>query len=202
MHRSPSLDELNKAVAALVASDPGEWQTDAALRQLLERATVDLVPGFDEHARRCRFAAASRGASRLAEREIFLRERTSSGVFVAMSSPSGHERQRALDQITSVQAAFCLGLVIYRLNDWVPEVRVAAARALARLEPSLSRRMAADCFRLYARSADWGRMDLPGRRALAALFSATEARESQAIRIWQGRFAPVIASGWMGSACA
>lgn len=182
------LERLISAIDKLVAAEPGDWQHDTALRQALTNASPDQVPLFDEHARRCRFAIAPSGRRpNLAEREIYLRERTNSGVFVSLSSPSGYERQRALDQISHVPSAFCLGLVLYRLNDWVDEVRVTASHTIARLAPHLSNEFLAEAFRFYLASAEWGRIDDTGRRLLADLFGSSPVRDEAFRRVMQGR---------------
>jgi hypothetical protein len=189
MHSRATLEALASAIADLLAAKPGDWQPDSALQNLLQSAPLDLVAGFDEHARRCRFAIQARTGLRqpLTERETFLRERTNCGVFISLSSPSGYERQRALDQITFVASPFCLGLVMYRLNDWVPEIRAAAVRALGRIRPGLSRELFAECHRFYLSSKDWGRIEDEGRRALEEIFSTPDARGDALLNIIAGR---------------
>src|SRR5215475_8739596 len=62
---------------------------------------------------------------------------TRSGPYVFMCSGNGFERQRALEAVQQVPNAFCLALLLLRLNDWVKEVRTAARAALKRQSAAL-----------------------------------------------------------------
>src|SRR5262249_39255924 len=108
--------------------------------------------------------------SRSADIERRLLHGARSGAFVLMCSKNGFERQHALEAVKEVPSAFCLGLLIVRLNDWVKEVQTAARLALDRQAASLRTDHLLECFELYLSSSDWGRMRKAGRATLDRLF--------------------------------
>jgi hypothetical protein len=107
--------------------------------------------------------------SRSADIERRLLRGARSGAFVLMCSKNGFERQHALEAVKEVPSAFCLGLLIVRLNDWVKEVQTAACLALDRQAASLRTDHLLECFELYLSSSDWGRMRKAGPRSIACL---------------------------------
>lgn len=72
---------------------------------------------------------------------------------------SGYVREAALNQLTSPAATpFILATILLRLNDWVPQVRSAAARCIARITPDTPAPIVAEAIvSILIVSKDWGR---------------------------------------------
>lgn len=60
-----------------------------------------------------------------------------SAAYALMTIWSGHTREQAVHSIATVPGAFCLALLVYRLNDWVAQVRVATEQTLFRMRDGL-----------------------------------------------------------------
>ena len=95
---------------------------------------------------------------------------TRSGPFVLMCSVIGYERQRAIEAARDVNGAFCLGLLIIRLNDWVAQVRVAARYVLEQRLETCEHSLLLGCTTLVYSSAHWGRIREADREWLKACF--------------------------------
>ena len=72
---------------------------------------------------------------------------------------NGFLRERALNQLHGpIESAFYVTVLAYRLNDWVPQVRAAAARCADRVLPSTSPEIIAEAAMfLLGRRFAWGR---------------------------------------------
>lgn len=84
---------------------------------------------------------------------------------------SGYTREAAVRAVTEVPGAFCLALLIYRLNDWVPQVRVATEEKLVSLLGDLPDEIIADCYELLFAFARFGRAGSTGRAIVDRLLS-------------------------------
>jgi hypothetical protein len=84
--------------------------------------------------------------------------------FALMTVGSGHAREAAVRAVTEVPGAFCLALMIYRLNDWVLEVRAATEEKLLSLSDELPDQTIADCYE----AIDLGAPTAPGGRSWSA----------------------------------
>jgi hypothetical protein len=62
-----------------------------------------------------------------------------------MTVCSGHVREVAVRRVTSVPGPFSLAMLVYRLNDWVEQVRKAAEARLAALERKVAPETIVDC---------------------------------------------------------
>jgi hypothetical protein len=71
----------------------------------------------------------------------------------------GHIREAALNAIdTPPVSPFFLAALVWRLNDWAPQVREAATRCLERVRPWIDAELACDCaLDLLAHTDSWGR---------------------------------------------
>ena len=78
---------------------------------------------------------------------------------IFMFHGNGHVRQAALDSLDEPpETSFFFAAIIWRLNDWVPEVRAAARRAADRVFPATHAEVIAGaCAILLGRTFSWGR---------------------------------------------
>lgn len=142
-------ERATQAAAALLDAPKSEDLRIADVRLLdeLAKASVSHLPRFIDRVRQsCQTATlreiSTQGhwrspRSTLTDVEKRLLNETSSGPFVLMCSANGFERQRALEAVQQIPNAFCLALLLIRLNDWVKEVRGAARTALDRQSAGL-----------------------------------------------------------------
>lgn len=87
--------------------------------------------------------------------------------------------------------AFFLVALIHRLNDWVPEVRAAAAAALARVGPATDVAVIAEAMVfLLPRTGDWGRW-ADRSAAYAGLLNRPDVAEAVATAIGSGVTGPM-----------
>jgi hypothetical protein len=91
--------------------------------------------------------------------------------FALMTVNSGHTREAAVRAVTEVPGAFCLALMIYRLNDWVPEVRAATEEKLLSLNHELPDKTIADCYELLVDFKRFRRAGGVGRSIVERLIS-------------------------------
>jgi hypothetical protein len=89
--------------------------------------------------------------------------------FALMTVYSGHVREAAVRAVTEVPGPFCLALMIYRLNDWVLEVRAATEEKLLSLNRELPDKTIADCYELLVDFERFGRADGAGRSIVERL---------------------------------
>lgn len=104
----------------------------------------------------------------------------------------GYLREAGLTLLSGpLPNAFFLVALIHRLNDWVPEVRAAAAAALARAGPSTDVAVIAEAMLfLLPRTGDWGRW-ADQSTALASLLNRPEVAEAVATAIGSGVTGPM-----------
>jgi hypothetical protein len=133
----------------------------------------------------------SQSQSQLSERDLLQANPDYGWVF--LFHPDGHVREAALHAIKRLPPApFFSAVLALRLNDWVPQVRMAAKQCLQRAAPQLEARVLADAaFYLLTRRFVWRRwrdeagiLDQIFARddVLAALASELEVRTTGAVR--------------------
>ncbi len=96
---------------------------------------------------------------------------TVTGPFLFLGDENGYYREDALKTITHIPNSFCLSLVLYRFNDWVPQVRLEAVKAIKRASRHITNQMLIDCIEILYRSEDWGRGDEEQFRAITDLYN-------------------------------
>jgi hypothetical protein len=89
--------------------------------------------------------------------ELLKRNRRLAKIF--MFHGSGHVRQAALDSLDEPpETSFFFAAIVWRLNDWVPEVRAAARRAADRIFPATNAEVIVGANAiLLGRTFSWGR---------------------------------------------
>ena len=115
--------------------------------------------------------AAERGTSE-ASWKFWVRPRRFTS-WLDLCSHDGHKREAAL-RVSSggAPSAFLLALALWRLNDWVPQVRCAARETLPELASNSAPQDVADVlWSLLAHWSTWGRMEPADRDAVAAIAS-------------------------------
>lgn len=94
--------------------------------------------------------------------------------FALMTSGSGYVREHAVKAAACPTNAMALALLVQRLNDWVPQVRLAAEVKLTLLRSKLSPSVVAGAFEYLLAFSRFERAD-PGGRALVSDLVATPA---------------------------
>lgn len=94
---------------------------------------------------------------------------------ILTTSSIGYVREHALELVDEISGPFSLALILRRLNDWVPQVRNAAFRAIERLifsyqdEKIIS--AVADCVELILDNCRYGRIGDVERNILSRLIA-------------------------------
>jgi hypothetical protein len=92
------------------------------------------------------------------------------GVAYALSTVwSGHIREHAIRSIKSVPGPFCLSLLVFRMNDWVAQVRRAAEEKLTVLGASLDDALIIGCIEYLWEFERVGRAGASARRLVDSL---------------------------------
>lgn len=124
-----------------------------------------------EHTIRAELRAAERGNSKGLWKFWVRSYRFTS--WLDLCSHDGRKREAAL-RVTSggAPSAFLLALALRRLNDWVPQVRIAARETLSELASNTAPQDVANAlWSLLAHWNAWGRMEPADRDAVAAIAS-------------------------------
>ena len=126
-----------------------------------------------------RFGLRDRGRGQLDQLE-----RKPDLAYLLLFHGDGHLRQAALERMSDpLPSPFFLVALVYRLNDWVPQVRAAAAAALARVGPATTVPAISEAMLfLLPRTDEWGRW-LDQIAAFEALLARPDVAEMLADRI-------------------
>ncbi len=166
------IQSLTKSLCRAAEDQENTAELELKFWELLEKIGPRHVSLFDQKMRYNLYYISSWGQSvqlpSKTERKLIAT--TQSGPFVLISSHNGFVREAALKGIHDIPSAFCFALILYRLNDWVPQVRAAAIQAIKRNRSFITDEILIECLDVFFRSHEWGRGQEQEQKILSDLY--------------------------------